>query len=144
MFFFVFSAEFIIDLAYKNDTLEMFKKALVKNGAEFSVSLSLSFLLNIIHILLFQSINNCFDKLKDSFIANLLRIIQHMQPKTSKQSGKKCNKNIDKNDKLACKFPGLAIPNETISEVNDPISDVMAELEAFAPILKSKYDLFFT
>lgn len=33
-----FPAEFIIDLAYKNDTLDSFKKALLKNGAEFSVS----------------------------------------------------------------------------------------------------------
>lgn len=77
----------------------------------------------------------CF---KDSFIANLLRIIQHMQPKSSKQSGKKLNANIDKNDTLAVKFPGLAIPNEIVGEVNDPIDDVMAELEAFAPILSAK------
>lgn len=62
-----------------------------------------------------------------------------MQPKTSKQSGNKFNENIDKSDVLACKFPGLAIPNETVSEVNDPISDVMAELEAKAPIYNSKY-----
>jgi len=57
-----------------------------------------------------------------------------MQPKISKQSGIKSNENIDKNDTLACKFPGLAIPNETVIEVNNPIDDVMAELEAFAPI----------
>lgn len=62
-----------------------------------------------------------------------------MQPKTSK-SGKKSNENINKNDSLASKFPGLAIPNETVCEVNDPISDVMAELEAFAPVFNSKYD----
>lgn len=79
---------------------------------------------------------------KDSFIANLLRIIQHMQPKASKL-GKKSNENTYKSDSLASKFPGLAIPNETVSEVNDPISDVMAELEAFAPVLKSKYENIF-
>lgn len=62
-----------------------------------------------------------------------------MQPKSSKQSGKTLNKNIDKNDTLACKFPGLAIPNEVVGDVNDPIDDVMAELEAFAPILNAKY-----
>lgn len=61
-----------------------------------------------------------------------------MQPKTSKHSGKNVNDNIDKNDTLACKFPGLAIPNEIVPEVNDPINDVMAELESFAPILRSK------
>ncbi|XP_001948871.2 ATP-dependent RNA helicase DHX8 [Acyrthosiphon pisum] len=102
-------AEFIIDLAYKNDTLEAFKKALLKNGAEFS----------------------------DSFIANLLRIIQHMQPKTSKRSGNKSYENIEKSDTLACKFPGLAIPNDLVGEENDPISAVMAELESFAPILST-------
>lgn len=63
-----------------------------------------------------------------------------MQPKNSKQSGKPLNQHIDKNDTLACKFPGLAIPNEVMSKVNDPIDDVMAELEAFAPLLKNKYD----
>lgn len=63
-----------------------------------------------------------------------------MQPKSSKQSGKTLNENINKNDTLACKFPGLAIPNEAVGEANDPIDDVMAELEAFAPILSSKYD----
>lgn len=77
---------------------------------------------------------------QDSFIANLLRIIQHMQPKTSKQSGNKLYDNIDKSDTLACKFPGLAIPNDIVGEENDPISAVMAELESFAPILSTKYD----
>jgi len=63
-----------------------------------------------------------------------------MQPKTSKQSGKPLNEYIDKNDTLACKFPGLAIPNKIVGEVNDPIDDVMAELEAFAPLISNKYD----
>lgn len=76
---------------------------------------------------------------KDSFIANLLRIIQHMQPKSSRQSGKKSNENLNKTDTLACKFPGLAIPNEAVI-ANDPISEVMAELESFAPAYNSKYD----
>lgn len=67
-----------------------------------------------------------------------MRIIQHMQPKASKQLAKKSNKG----DTLACKFPGLAIPNEAIvSEVKDPISDVMAELEAFAPNNITKYGI---
>lgn len=65
-----------------------------------------------------------------------------MQPKTSK-FGKKLNETTKKSDSLASKFPGLAIPNEMVSEVNDPISDVMAELEAFAPVLKSKYEYIF-
>lgn len=35
---FIITAEFIIDLAEKNDTLDTFKKVLTENGAEFSVS----------------------------------------------------------------------------------------------------------
>ncbi|KOB66746.1 Uncharacterized protein OBRU01_21069 [Operophtera brumata] len=73
-------AEFIIDIADKNPSADAFKKALIDNGAEFS----------------------------DSFMTNLLRIIQHMKP---------VNANPDKSDRessdpLANKFPGLAIPNE--------------------------------
>jgi len=62
-----------------------------------------------------------------------------MQPKMSKQLEKKSNANVDKSDKLASKFPGLAIPNEAVGEVHDPISDVMAELEAIAPVFSFKY-----
>lgn len=47
-------AEFIIFLAEKNDTYEKFKSVLIENGAEFT----------------------------DSFIANLLRLIQRMNPKS--------------------------------------------------------------
>jgi hypothetical protein len=36
--FFIIAAEFIIDLAEKNDCFDAFKKVLVENGAEFSVS----------------------------------------------------------------------------------------------------------
>lgn len=68
-------------------------------------------------------------------MANLLRIIQHMQPSISKQSEKSLNYEIDKTDVLACKFPGLAIPND-VSKNDDPIDDAMAELEALAPIKK--------
>jgi len=63
-----------------------------------------------------------------------------MQPKISKRSGNKSYENIEKSDILACKFPGLAIPNDLVSEENDPISAVMAELESFAPILSTKYE----
>lgn len=35
----IFSAEFVISLAVKNDTFENFKKVLMENGAEFSVSI---------------------------------------------------------------------------------------------------------
>nr|CAD7592945.1 unnamed protein product [Timema genevievae] len=123
-------AEFIIALAEKNDTLESFKKVLVENGAEFS----------------------------DSFMSNLLRIIQHMKPKNSKDSSSEPKSG---KDALAEKFPGLAIPNDprtqVVVEVNDldrknnkkkkkekkekvvksveddVVNDAMAELEALAP-----------
>lgn len=62
-----------------------------------------------------------------------------MQPKKPKYSGKNANENNDKHNTLACKFPGLAIPNDTITEKVDPISDVMAELEALAPSVFTKY-----
>lgn len=40
-YFDLFSAEFIIDLADKSGTFETFKRLLIENGAEFSVSLHL-------------------------------------------------------------------------------------------------------
>lgn len=64
-----------------------------------------------------------------------------MQPKNNNQSEQTINIYNDKSDTLASKFPGLAIPNKIQNEINDPIEDVMAELEAFAPIFNSKYIL---
>ncbi|XP_012269428.2 ATP-dependent RNA helicase DHX8 [Athalia rosae] len=103
-------AEFIVDLAEKNNSLETFKKVLIENGAEFS----------------------------DSFMANLLRIIQHMKP--SRQSSNKSLSNHNRQDDLSIKFPGLAIPNEyyklqPIKEEKDEdiVDDAMAALEALAP-----------
>uniref|UniRef100_T1HWH8 RNA helicase n=1 Tax=Rhodnius prolixus TaxID=13249 RepID=T1HWH8_RHOPR len=75
-------AEFIINLAEKNNTFDSFKKVLIENDAEFS----------------------------DSFISNLLRIIQHMRPKTDKTKVKE----LTKQDMLSAKFPGLAIPNDIL------------------------------
>lgn len=80
--YFLFTAEFIIDIADKNPTFDCFKKALVENGAEFS----------------------------DSFMTNLLRIIQHMKPVNN--PSQKGETSIESNNPLANKFPGLAIPNE--------------------------------
>lgn len=77
-----FSAEFIIDIADKNPTFDCFKKALIENGAEFS----------------------------DSFMTNLLRIIQHMKPANNTTQKGKTSKEYS--DPMASKFPGLAIPNE--------------------------------
>ncbi|KAF7286144.1 hypothetical protein GWI33_007392 [Rhynchophorus ferrugineus] len=110
-------AEFIIFLSEKNNTVETFKKALIENGAEFS----------------------------DSFISNLLRIIQHMRPKKNKDVGVTDADNGEK-DVLAQKFPGLALPNETQKPVideesenkhnngdTDIVADLMAQFEADAP-----------
>ncbi|KAH9641252.1 hypothetical protein HF086_016425 [Spodoptera exigua] len=75
-------AEFIIDIADKNTAFDSFKKALIENGAEFS----------------------------DSFMTNLLRIIQHMKPVNN--ASQKCAVPQENANPLANKFPGLAIPNE--------------------------------
>ncbi|XP_047527700.1 ATP-dependent RNA helicase DHX8 [Vanessa atalanta] len=75
-------AEFIIDLADKNPYFDNFKKALIENGAEFS----------------------------DSFMTNLLRIIQHMKPVPCEND--KSDEKDNKSNPLANKFPGLAIPND--------------------------------
>jgi ATP-dependent RNA helicase DHX8/PRP22 len=82
---------------------------------------------------------------QDSFIANLLRIIQHMKPKH--QNASSPQPQIEK-DRLAEKFPGLAIPNDPKfqscnaekkkkekkkSAEDDIVNNAMAELEALAP-----------
>jgi ATP-dependent RNA helicase DHX8/PRP22 len=75
-------SEFIIDLASKNPTLTKFRAALLENGAEFA----------------------------DSFIENLLRIIQHMAP--GQQGG-----DSQKPPKLALlreQLPCLAIPDKKV------------------------------
>lgn len=93
MFFFHISAEFIIDLSENHNTLETFKKVLSENGANFS----------------------------DSFVANLLRIIQHMRPPKNivKDGG---STNTSQHDMMAVKFPGLAIPNDKPMPLSEPPS----------------------
>lgn len=86
------SAEFIIDIADKNPNFEAFKKALVENGAEFS----------------------------DSFMTNLLRIIQHMKPVNNTSQALCESKSTHP---LAEKFPGLAIPNENPHKLSEHESD---------------------
>nr|CAH7767742.1 unnamed protein product [Callosobruchus chinensis] len=112
-------AEFIIHLSKENNTLESFKKALLENGAEFS----------------------------DSFVSNLLRIIQHMQPKKKSRSIEDEFTEADK-EALAFKFPGLAIPNEPQKPLveeekpqngdDDIVADLMAQFEADAPSKKEQ------
>lgn len=114
-------AEFIIDLADKNPNFDNFKKVLLENGAEFP----------------------------DSFITNLLRIIQLMKKKSNaSNSDDKDIKKVD-GDLMAMKFPGLAMKNCDQKEIlkeyakdekkkpkkaeKNVADDMMAELEAFAP-----------
>lgn len=115
-FFRFLLAEFIIDLATDNSTFGDFKRVLFENGAEFN----------------------------DSFITNLLRIIQLMKPSGPATFTQFSN---IKADGLACKFPGLAIANKPQDEVIkkdtkedkknvknvESVDDIMAELESFAP-----------
>lgn len=50
--------------------------------------------------------------LQDSFISNLLRIIQHMKPKKEKTNNVKQYGDDHEKDRLIALFPGLAIPND--------------------------------
>ncbi|XP_052803131.1 ATP-dependent RNA helicase DHX8-like isoform X3 [Mya arenaria] len=114
-------AEFIIDLAEKNNTFEAFKKALLENGAEFG----------------------------ESLIANLLRLIQKMKPKPQKKVTAEV-KSAQQLSELEMKkklFPGLALPNEVREkspelpedkEKDKNIADsMMGELEALMSTAKS-------
>ncbi|XP_053689377.1 ATP-dependent RNA helicase DHX8 [Sabethes cyaneus] len=125
-------AEFIIDLADKNPSLDGFKKVLAENGAEFS----------------------------ESFISNLLRIIQLMKPPKQKKGGTQYSdfEDDDRVKNLAMKFPGLAIPNakkgyESDEEMpredikantkdvsHNVVDDMFTELENMAPSFSRKDD----
>lgn len=123
-------AEFIIDLAENNQTFDAFKKALIENGA---------------------------DSFHDSFISNLLRIIQLMKSNKTNMTETEIKSKLVA-DKMAMKFPGLALTNHTQDEMralegnekdakdakdtkdtkeekkmSSVADDMMAELEAFAP-----------
>ena len=105
-------AEFIIDLANKNKALAKFKAALLENGAEFS----------------------------DSFIENLLRIIQHMTPGGG---GKEEEAPRTKLGLLREQLPCLAIPDEAREkpaekkkpdfEEEAAVDNMMDFLESMAP-----------
>merc|ERR1719508_192809 len=109
-------AEFIIDLATKNPTLNKFRAALLENGAEFA----------------------------DSFIENLLRIIQHMAPG---QQGVEENK--PKLSLLREQLPCLALPDNKVekeekekSKVKESAVDNMMEfLESMAPSKQTEEEI---
>ena len=107
-------AEFIIDLADKNPSFDSFKKVLAENGAEFA----------------------------DSFIENILRIIQHMMPKKSGDKSGGGGGGGGKLDYLKEQLPFLALPNDekelpkappVVEEKNEEVDDMMSFLESMAP-----------
>ncbi|XP_054717048.1 ATP-dependent RNA helicase DHX8-like [Uloborus diversus] len=119
-------AEFIIDLARKNESFEAFRKALLQNGAEFT----------------------------DSFMSNLLRIIQQMKPSSTlfddiEDEDCKTNSELQKQRE---RFPCLSLPNndnvrnmlkdedEIVLDDEDEliVADALALFEARAPGKKSK------
>uniref|UniRef100_A0A914WHZ1 RNA helicase n=1 Tax=Plectus sambesii TaxID=2011161 RepID=A0A914WHZ1_9BILA len=104
-------AEFIIDLANKNGTFNTFKKSLEAQGLA--------------------------EQFDDSFIANLLRLIQHMQPKRAaaiKGDGdaKPCVIS-DAKEELREKLPALAMPDDRTG-----VRAMMEELEGLLPKVKDE------
>ncbi|KAH0567480.1 ATP-dependent RNA helicase DHX8-like [Cotesia glomerata] len=97
-------AEFIIHLATENPTSDGFKQALRDSGGELS----------------------------DSFMDNLLRIIQHMKP--SKTTDNNSMKN-SKQSEAAKKYPVLALANSVPVALSDDeeVNEAMSALEALAP-----------
>ncbi|CAD6208284.1 GSCOCG00003292001-RA-CDS, partial [Cotesia congregata] len=97
-------AEFIIHLATENPTSDGFKQALRDSGGELS----------------------------DSFMDNLLRIIQHMKP--SKTTDNNSIKNSKQNE-AARKYPVLALANSAPVALSDDeeVNEAMSALEALAP-----------
>ncbi|PIO69490.1 hypothetical protein TELCIR_08677, partial [Teladorsagia circumcincta] len=98
-------AEFIIELATKNNTYEKFKRALDEQG-----------------------LGEQFD---DSLTANLLRLIQHMLPKKkSQQTGMGSSHKItlisDAKEEIKARLPALALPNSNTE-------DMMSQLENLVP-----------
>lgn len=100
---FLISAEFIIDLAKKNNSFESFKSALLSNGAEFA----------------------------DSFIENLLRIIKHME--AGKKQGPKKSKDQLAMKFPGLAMPNDQKLSKKLDQKQDGIDDAMAALEALAP-----------
>ena len=108
-------AEFIIDLANKTKSLSKFKAALLENGAEFS----------------------------DSFIENLLRIIQHMTPAGGAAGKDGPEGPRPKLSLLREQLPCLALPDEQKEkptpavrkepEETKAVDNMMSFLESMAP-----------
>lgn len=73
-------------------------------------------------------LENCAE-FSDSFIANLLRIIQHMKP--NKGGSFEATMTQLESESLSVKFPGLAIPNEPQKSImeNSDDEDEIKEVE---------------
>ncbi|VDN52257.1 unnamed protein product [Dracunculus medinensis] len=99
-------AEFIIHLITENPTFDKFKKAIIAEGLG--------------------------DEFDDSLLSNLLRLIQHMQPK--KTEIKKPVIISDDKNLLRERLPALAMPNTT----NNSSDDLMHELESLMPKWKDE------
>uniref|UniRef100_A0A915AD75 RNA helicase n=2 Tax=Parascaris univalens TaxID=6257 RepID=A0A915AD75_PARUN len=97
-------AEFIIHLATEYPTFDKFKKAIHNEGLG--------------------------DQFDDSLLANLLRLIQHMQPKKA-SSVKQITTIADEKELLKAQLPALAMPN-----VNTDI--LMEQLEGLMPKWKKE------
>ena len=99
-------AEFIISLAKKGKKLPKFKQLLKKNGAEFP----------------------------DSFINNVFRLIQTMQPSLLVKKGSSSKPEL-KPTNAESDFPALCIPDGHFAAdaEADVVTDALAELEALAP-----------
>lgn len=114
-------AEFIIALAGKHRTFEKFKAALQKNGAEFP----------------------------DSFVTNLLRLIQTMNPPQKKKKDKESFEDAEQRDAIDSskeslfkkreQYPGLCLPDDPekarnlLDEDTKVAKAAMDELEALIP-----------
>ncbi|XP_049420392.1 ATP-dependent RNA helicase DHX8-like [Epinephelus fuscoguttatus] len=98
-------AEFIISLAEKHPTFEKFKAALCENGADFS----------------------------DTFIGNLLRLIQTMRPSpsTSKAHQTELRPKSEK-DKLKEKYPALCRPDDPVWTIPPRHTDTDEQVAAAA------------
>ena len=104
-------AEFIINLAKKGKKLPKFKQLLKKNGAEFP----------------------------ESFINNVFRLIQTMQPSLLVKKGSSSKTEL-KPTNTESDFPALCIPDGHFApELEaDVVTDALAELEALAPSSKGE------
>lgn len=110
-------AEFIIQLADENSTFDSFKMALINNQAQFT----------------------------DSFIANLLRIIQHMRPNKNKNLETNIGKNKSNKDDKELKralYPCLALPDKEFEKENiEDIQDTEDTMKLFEQLSKENTKL---